>query len=178
MTKTAIVLWVLFSLSSCGTGLQISKSKVMYFDNRFSAFVDNTAFKAKASRYGSPSLLGLFEIPHLSPDSVCIKFAPTQELVLQYWENGQKKEKSFKGQFKRKGYYEIFLDNYKKEIPPLFPIFFSSYNINRIRLAQMQNGDLIIDNRWNQSGNIFLLAAGSSGRRQSFFKIRLTATSL
>jgi hypothetical protein len=39
-----------------------------------------------------------------------------------------------------------------------------------VRLAFDKNGDLIIDNSWIEGGNVFILGAGDSGRRQSFFK--------
>ena len=80
------------------------------------------------------------------------------------------KEKTFHGAFSKKGYLEIFLRNNKKEIPPLLPIIYGKYNINRIRIALTLENDLIIDNSWNEGGNIFILGVGDKGRRQQFFK--------
>jgi hypothetical protein len=37
-------------------------------------------------------------------------------------------------------------------------------------MALSIQGDLIIDNEWNESGNIFILGVGDKGRRQSYFK--------
>jgi len=130
LTRTAIIILTSFLLSSCRTGLNIKKSGVKYFDKNFSETVYNSAFKVKGHRYGSPSLLGLLEIHDEITDSVSIKFSDNYELILTYKNKNTLKTKTFKGQFSEKGYYEIFLRNESKEIPPLFPAIFASYNIN------------------------------------------------
>ena len=159
-------------LCSCGTGLSIRKSKVNYFDSNFSATVDNKSFKVKGRRYGDLTLLNLFEIRDENIDSVHISFNDSKELKLTYTFKGQEIIKTLTGYFAKKGYYEIYFRNQKKEIPPLLPIIYSNNHINRVRLALTIDGNLIIDNMWDDSGNIFILAAGSSGRRQSFFKCK------
>jgi hypothetical protein len=166
-----IIILATFFLYSCGTGLSIRKSQVKYFDVQLSGTFDNNAFKVNGRRYGSPTLLDLFEIYHIKTDSVSIIFDKSGELELTYKGNdGKFKTDSFKGAFTKKGYYEVFLRNDKKEIPPVFPIIYGKYNVNRIRLALTTEGHLIVDNKWNKSGNILFLGVGDKGRRQSFFK--------
>lgn len=176
MKRTFIVLLigsVISFLCSCGTGMNIKKSQVKYFSDHFSATINNNSYKANAQRYGSPSLLQLFEIQNEIADSVSIKFNDNHELILSYKANDTTKDKIFKGQFVEKSYYEIFLRNKKKEIPNGFPIIFSSNNINRIRIALTNQGDLIVDNMWDEGGNIFIFGVGDKGRRQSFFKTNI-----
>lgn len=174
MTKTVTLILAIFFLCSCGTVLSIRKSKVNYFNAQLSGTFDNIAFKVNGRRYGSPTLLDLFEIYNIRTDSVSVKFNGSEELELSYKDNEEKfKKESFKGTFTKKGYYEVFLRNDKKEIPPLFPIIYGKYNVNRIRIALTIQGDLIIDNKWNKSGNILFLGVGDKGRRQSFFNKKI-----
>ena len=58
-----------------------------------------------------------------------------------------------------------------KEIPPFIPIIYSRRNISRLRLAMTTAGELVVDHKWANDGNIFLLAGGGSGRAQYFFKL-------
>jgi hypothetical protein len=170
LTRILSIILTTFILCSCGTGLNIRKSKIKYFDSGFSATVDNKSFKVKGRRYGDLTLLNLFKIREATVDSVHLDFNDKKELQFTYIDKGQKTVKTFTGNFSKKGFYEIYFRNQKKEIPPLFPIFYSNNHINRVRLALTHEGDLIVDNMWDDSGNIFILATGSSGRRQSFFK--------
>ena len=148
------------------------KSQVKYFDTHFSATIYNYSFKVHGRRYGSPTLLGLLEIKNEITDSVSMSFNENRELVLTFRVNDTLRTKILKGQFSEKGYYEIFLRYKKYEIPPGFPIIYGNNNINRIRMALTLEGDLIIDNMWDEAANIFLIGAGDKGRRQSFFKTK------
>lgn len=167
-TATAIILLCLF-LNSCSSGVKVSRSQVIYFDKSFSAKVLNKPYKT-GSRYKTPTLLNLFEIseqPH--SDTVHFSFNSKNELEVTYLARGQKLTDTFAGTFHRKGFYEIYLRKKKTEIPPFLPILYSSNDIYRIRLALTPGGNLIVDNKWDRTGNIFLMGGGSSERTQSFF---------
>jgi hypothetical protein len=166
LTRTVIFIATFLLLSSCGTGLNVRKSQLKYFDKNFSATVDNNSFKIQGRRYGNPTLLELLEIYPVNTDSVSIKFIDSLKLQVSYMDSGTVMKKIFNGQFSKNGYYEIFLRNESKVIP----IIYSGHNINRIRMALTIQGDLIVDNEWNESGHILMLGAGDSGRRQSYFK--------
>jgi hypothetical protein len=56
----------------------------------------------------------------------------------------------------------------KKRI--IIPLFYTIINVDRLRIGFAKNGDLIIDNYWNKSGMIFLMAAGNSYSTQYYFK--------
>jgi hypothetical protein len=76
----------------------------------------------------------------------------------------------FEGEFNKKGYFEIYLSKDKVAIPPLFPILYSRTNINRLIIIGSREGNLIVDNYYDRSGNFFILATGSSARNQFYFK--------
>ncbi|MBT1686843.1 hypothetical protein [Dawidia soli] len=173
MARLIIILAALF-LYACGTGVSVRKSKVKYLDGQLSGTFDNNAFKVNGCRYGSPTLLDLFEIYQVRTDSVSVAFDGSGALELAYTDNdGEWKKDKLKGSFTKKGYYEVFLRNDKKEIPPFFSIIYGRYNVNRIRMVLTTEGDLIIDNTWDESANILFLGVGDKGRRQSFFRQKL-----
>jgi len=161
-----------FFLYSCRTGLNIPQSKIKYFDKNFSAAFDNKAFKTTHEKgYGIRTLFDLLEIYNAKSDSVILKFNDSGEMEMDYKDSLSMHSKKFKGKFTKEGYYEIYLRNKSIEIPPFLPIVCSSHHINRIRIAQTLEGDLIVDNFWNEGGNIFVFGGGDSGRRQSYFKL-------
>lgn len=90
MTKTVTLILAIFFLCSCGTVLSIRKSKVNYFNAQLSGTFDNIAFKVNGRRYGSPTLLDLFEIYNIRTDSVSVKFNGSEELELSYKDNEEK----------------------------------------------------------------------------------------
>ncbi|MBO9202432.1 MULTISPECIES: hypothetical protein [Niastella] len=170
MRMLLIIMLTALFLCSCSTGLNVRKSKIVYFNKEFTGTFDNNAYDVNGRRYGSPTLLGLFERYNEKADSVSILFDTSGRLELTFMDSlGTVKSEKFKGSFGKKGYYQVYLRNDKIEIPPVFPIIFGKHNINRVRLACTPEGNLIIDNQWNESGNIFLLGVGDNGRRQSFF---------
>ena len=172
MTKFLLLILITILLNSCGTGMRIRNSRVSYFDSSFAASIEVNSFKTIGSKRGISSLMHLFEIREEKVDSVFIRFNDKKELQFTYLHNGEKREKLFTGRFAKRGFYEIYFRNQKKELPPIFPIIYSVYHIKRVRLALTIEGDLIVDDMWDESGTIFIVGAGSSGRRQSFFRTR------
>ena len=165
-----LFIFILLTLTSCGTGIKISKSNFKALNKNYYATYQNNSFKTHGQRYGSPTLLSLFEIQNVIDDSVQIILNESGDFKIVYKDISGQKEKTVHGTFSTRGYLEIFLRNMKKEIPPLFPIIYGKYNINRIRIALTLENDLIIDNSWNEGGNIFILGVGDKGRRQQCFK--------
>lgn len=159
------------TLTACSSGVHVQRSNVHYFDSGFSSTVANKSVKVKGRAFGDPPLLQLFRIQDVKADSVQVFFAG-DKLTFRYTQNDRPVEKQFAGQFKSKGYYEYYFSREIIEIPPVIPIFFSRSNVNRIRLALTNEGDLIVDNKWVMGGNILILGAGDAGRRQSFFKTK------
>jgi hypothetical protein len=50
-------------------------------------------------------------------------------------------------------------------------LFYSNVDIYRVRISQTKEKDLVIDSYYERGGNIFLFAAGGSGRTQYYFKM-------
>ena len=160
--------------TACGTGLRMNKSYCIPIDDKYSGTFPNRSYKANDGNCDM-TLLQLFNIFDSKTDSVMIEFDKVGQLQITFRDslsnlNDKTRIETFQGYFSHKGYYEIYLKKEKKEIPPLFPIIYSDYNIDRIRIAFTTENDLIIDNKWKLGGNIFLMAAGDSDRTQYFFK--------
>ena len=173
MKKTFIIVLIYFVLCSCKTNIKVIKSNKEHFCQFYGTF-DNNAFKVvRGNRYGSPSLLELFEIYHIKTDSVTIECDSMGELKLIFVDKEKNiTEKTIKGSYSNKGYLEIFLRYESKKFPPFIPIIYGKYNINKIRLSLTENGDLIVDNKWIEGGHIFIFGVGDSGNRKSYFKRR------
>lgn len=91
-------------------------------------------------------------------------------LELVYKEKSVVKTLSFQVKLKRKGYLEMLSVNKKIQIPPFFPLLYSKVDFNRIRVGFTANGELIVDNKWEKSGRVFIFMGGAGGRMQYFFK--------
>jgi hypothetical protein len=159
-------------LPACGTGMGVGirKTEIKFITKSFSGTFLNKPYKVHAKRYGVLSLSETFEIADIKADTVGISFDENSILKINYWDGYSLRTKSFNGVFTKKGYYEVFLHNVKKEIPPFFPIIYSHYDVKRIRVVSNMVGELIIDHEWQEGGSMFILAAGDSGRRRSYFR--------
>ncbi|RAR46822.1 hypothetical protein B0I10_11439 [Flavobacterium lacus] len=158
-------------VSSCGTGLKISSDKLSGINSNFKGTFQNNPHK-KASKKGTPSdsdILELLNILNKKSDSVSVSFI-SNKLVIKYDDILGKSAAYFDGKFSEKGYYEIYFSKKNIQIPPLLPIFYSKVDIDRIRISLTQENELIIDSYYSRGGNIFLMAAGGSGRSQFYFK--------
>ncbi|RKS02856.1 hypothetical protein C8C84_2586 [Flavobacterium sp. 102] len=76
----------------------------------------------------------------------------------------------YQGKFSKKGYYEIFIRKKNIQIPPVLHLLYSKIDIYRLRISLNKEKELIIDSYYKRGGNVFLLAAGGSGRTQYYFK--------
>lgn len=174
MIRLTITTLTILILGSCRSGVGIRKANTNYFDSSFSVMVNNKSFKIKDQKYKDRTLLNLFKINEEKADTVYMSFNNSKELKITFTDKGQTITKTFAGEFTRRGYFEIYFSNKRIEIPPLLPIIYSNNNIDRIRIALTIEGDLIVDNKWDHSGSIFLLAGGGIGRQQSYFKCKYT----
>lgn len=163
------ILAVLFI--SCGSGLKTSRQQVRPVSPSYSALVNNDPHHVAHNRNGATqTLLRLFEISDVAQSRISVSFTAANELQLSYLSQGQTKTVNFRGRFKQKGYYEVLLRNKRTEVPPLLPVFYSQVDVKRLRIALTAENDLLVDDTWQRTGNIFFLAGGASGRTQSVFK--------
>ena len=166
---TAFVLTTL--LISCGTGMKIPSEKILNIDSEFRGSFSNISHKVttKNGIEKNSDILTLLNIVNNKSDSISVRFSSKNELAVTY--NGilGKSTEYFKGKFSKRGYFEIYLKKKNIQIPPLFPIIYSKTDINRLRINLTKENTLIIDKYFSRGGNIFLLAAGGSGRFQYYF---------
>lgn len=173
--KLILYILTLIFFSSCGTRMKIDNKNFNKITNNFSGTFSMYPHKVKSKQktnYKS-NLLHLLNQSNVNTSKikkVSFKFNENYGLMIYYESFFGTEIEYFKGKFKKNGYYEIYFSKKRVEIPPLFPLFYSKVNINRIRIGLNKNGDLIIDNYQNRSANIFLLAGGNTLRSQSFFK--------
>src|SRR5688500_16544415 len=93
MGNLIITILATLFLFSCSTGLGVRKSQVMYFDSQFTGTFNNNAYEVNGRRYGSPTLLELFEIYNVKADSVSMFFNKSGELELTYTDSEGKFKK-------------------------------------------------------------------------------------
>ena len=172
MIRKLITILIIVVFSSCGTGLKISKNNFTPIDNSFKGTYENKSILKKGrNNYNSnPTILDFFEIYKSNADSIQMYFDANNNLILTFRDSLGVRSETFNGQFNKKGYYEIFIRKYKKEIPPFFPIIYGTRDIKRLRIGLTKQMELVIDNKWARNGNIFILAGGGSGRYRSHFK--------
>lgn len=172
MVRNISFMALLALLTSCGTGLRISKSDFKPIESDFSKSFANQSFKTSKSIDGitnGPKLLEQFGVSASDAEMVSLIFK-NDSLDLVYTEKSAVKKLSFQVKHTRKGYLEILSVIKKIQIPPFLPFLYSNVDYNRTRIGFTINGELIIDNKWEKSGNLFIFMGGAGGRTQYFFK--------
>ena len=169
-----LTLIISFLLISCGTGLKTPQEKLSRIDSNFKGTLVNTSHKKnlKNKVFFNTDILTLFNLKDKKSDSVSISFTSNDELKLTYEDILGKTTEYYKGKFSKKGYYEIYLRKKNIQIPPILHILYSNKDIYRLRINLTKEKELIIDSYSNIGGNVFLFAAGNSGRHQHYFKLK------
>ena len=177
MTTERTLKYIVFTatillLYSCGTGMSLSKKDFSPIDKKFLGIFENRSSLTKGRHYSSsqPTILDFFELYKIAADSIHFHFDSDDKLTLTFNDSLRLRTEKFDGKFRGKGYYEIFIRNHKREIPPLFPIIYSTRNIKRLRLGLTNDNNLVIDNKWARDGNILLFVGGGGERYQSYFR--------
>lgn len=172
MVRNTLFIALLSLLFSCGTGLRISKSDFKPIEDDFSTSFANQSFKTSKSITGSesgPTLLELFGVSENEAELVTLTFK-NDSLDIVYKDKSVVKTLSFQVKHKGKRYLEILSVNKKIQIPPFLPFLYSNVDFNRMRLGFTTNGELVIDDKWEKSGSVFIFMGGGGGRTQYFFK--------
>ncbi len=145
------ILMSVFVFTSCGT-MRINKT------SDFAAIKDIKEINGHyLNRGDGSSILSCFNIREYA-DFVTIAAENSGEIKLTYYNDSIKQEQVFVGQMKKK-YWEIYFSKQQFFIP----LIYSSCSIDRIRVGKSKDGKLLIRNFFDQSGNLLLLAGGSSG---------------
>jgi hypothetical protein len=178
MTKLPTYLlcyWCIFSiaasLTSCGKTLPLRKKHTQPLNQQFKGTFHNQAFQISGRNpyQGHTSILQELEIFPQESEWISIEFGRNNELYLHYPKGGDTITSMFQGKFKKNGSYQIWLRRKRIEIPPFFPIIYSRVDIKRLRFHLDLENNLVIHNKWARTANIFILAAGGSGKYNSYF---------
>ena len=178
--KVAIFLLVvamfILTFTSCGTYQHFIThefSKISYINELDGFYVNKSepvrgtvhtseAFRSEEDleRYGY--LLRLFRIFDIA-DTVYITMLSTNEIKVTYCIDSIGHERIFKGKLKRK-YFEV----YHGKAQLIIPFIYSNIFVSRIRIGKFDDGNLLIRNFYEDSGNILIFAGGSGGWEQGF----------
>ena len=165
MRNTTLIIFSAL-LASCGTRLEIHKSELQSINANFTGTYNNLPYKSEGKNQSFLLLLNQAENTQI----LSLTFTNDKHLSVKYEDTNGPHEQVLKGKFKANKFYEIDLKKKKIEIPPLIPILYSKYDIDRVRIAVLKNGDLVIDKFWKRGGNIFILGGGGNGRNQNYFR--------
>lgn len=164
ITKLLTYVFILCYFTSC-TGVRMYKSELHPIDANFKGSFHNRALMPKTVGADS-TLLNLFELYGYKADSVALQFNSNNQLELRFGKEGY--SRTFVGKFKH-GYYQIYLRKEKGGFPPFVPLFYDTRDIDRLRITLTKTGDLIVDNKWERTARVLIMAGGGSGRKQYQF---------
>lgn len=99
----------------------------------------------------------LFDISN-NADFITISFENSNKLKLSFYNDTISQTAYFEGKFNGK-FFEIYLQ--KKQF--FIPLIYSNVNINRLRIGKSKKGELLVQNFYDQSGNLLLFAGGYGG---------------
>lgn len=168
----------LFLIYSCGT----------YRINKTSDFVPLTDLQKLNGKYIALSertnknknisyLLQNFNIDKEKADFANLTFTEPNKVRLNYIvdskEGSIEKEIVLEGTRKKK-----FLQIYFSKEQSFIPLIYSKINVQRIRIGQDKNGELLIMSFYDRSGNFLFLGAGSSSESANLFKKSTNYTGL
>jgi hypothetical protein len=160
------------TLSSCGNNFPLRKKNIHALTPAFSWEFENHSYQIQGRNpyTEKTSILHEFEIFPAADSSVHIQFDSSQNLLLTYHNGIDFSTIPFNGRFKKNGSYQIWIRRKRIEIPPLFPIFYSQIDIKRLRLVLDLEDNLVIHNKWARTANVFIFAAGGSGKYNSYIR--------
>lgn len=166
--RTALVLLAIV-LVGCGSGMKVAREELVPLRAGFAATYHVRPVRTQHRRQPDPDLLRTFELSNTGTDTVQLSIDAQGLLTLHYQDDGPRTEQ-FIGTFSTRGYFEVYTRKEVKEVPPVVPIIHGRRMVNRIRLMMSTDSSLVLDNKWENTANIFLMAGGGSGRSQYFFE--------
>ncbi len=170
MKKILLLTLLFFAIYSCGT----------YRINKTSDFVKLADLQVLNGNYIGKSeitsknkntnyILQNFNINNEKADFVQLTFQEPNAVKLNYLVDSDKgteaKEIILKGERK-----EQFLEIYFSKKQSFIPLIYSLIDVSRIRIGQDKNGDLLIKDFYDRSGNILFFGAGASDERSCNYK--------
>lgn len=155
----------LFVLHSCGT-YRVNKTSEFVKIADLKSLNGNYIARSKVTKSNKnlSSLLQNFNINDEKADFVNLTFKEPDTVKLTYLADSKsgtlERELILKGVRKSK-----FLEIYFSKQQSFLPLIYSTINVRRIRIGQDKNGELLIMDFFDNSGNFLVFGAGSSSER-------------
>jgi hypothetical protein len=165
-TTTVLLLSLAVTIYSCKAGRPLNKGDYYSINKDFSGAFKNKSYESMGS--GDSTILNFFEISAtLSSDTITLSFDSIGNLNVQFQDAGKARTKKFKGKFSEKGgYFTVYIERNIKR-----GFLLNHRTIDRLRIAQTQDNNLIIENWYQDSGSaLIILAAGHSYRKIGFYE--------
>jgi len=158
---TAVIILLLFPLLfSCSTEDRFQRKDMVNLKRKISGNYSNSSVK---KRDYQPKLFSFFNLK--KEDSVVGINTEKNKLYVNYLDaSGKKHCMAFDGKFKRKS-FEFYLE-YKTILAP--PILISTQK-QKIILTLNNNADLVLYHEFDNSGMLFIMGAGHTGRNKYTF---------
>lgn len=165
LLKFCFVMLIGLFLNSCGT-LKFNKTKeFVKFDSSITELngkYDGTSTPTKRNNHQ----LNILQLFNLEGEADFVDLMIEQNKVkLNYLESAENKEVVFEGKMRNK-----FLEIYFKKKQIVIPLLYSQIEVDRIRIGKDKDGNLVIMNYAEHSGNILFMAAGHFDELPFIFK--------
>jgi len=165
LLKFCFLILVGLILNSCGT-LKFNKTKEFVKFNssmtELNGHYDGTSTPTKRNNHQ----LNILQLFNLEGEADFVDLMVDQNKVkLNYLEGTENKEVVFEGKMRNK-----FLEIYFKKKQTVIPLLYSQIEVDRIRIGKDKDGNLVIMNYAEQSGNILFMAAGHFDELPFIFK--------
>lgn len=160
--RVLILILSTFLIYSCGTyriNNTLDFEEISNLEKLNGKYVANSEIRKKDE--SSQNALGIFNVFKENTDFINLVFEEPNKLKLTYLldtnEGIVEKEVLFEGKRKKK-----FLEIYFSKKQFFIPLILSSVYIDRVRIGQDKNGDLIIRNFHDNSGNLLFIGGGNA----------------
>ncbi|SMC72649.1 hypothetical protein SAMN06296427_106197 [Moheibacter sediminis] len=152
--------------NSCGT-LKFNKTKeFVKFNSSISELSGKYYGNSESTKRNNNHSINILKLFNLEGEADVINLSIDQDKVkLTYLQGADNKEVVLEGKMKNK-----FMEIYFKKNQTVIPLLYSQIEVDRIRIGKDKEGNLVIMNYAEHSGNILFMAAGHYDELPFIFK--------
>lgn len=165
LLKFSLLFIIVLTLQSCGT-LKFNKTKEFVEFNPSITELNGEYYGNSEPTKRDYHQLNILQLFNLEEKADFVNLSIDQNKIkLNYLQGSENKEVAFEGKIRNK-----FLEIYFKKKQIIIPLFYSHIEIDRIRIGKDKNGNLVIMNYAENTGNILFFAAGTYDELPFIFK--------
>lgn len=166
LLKISFIILLGLIFNSCGT-LKFNKTKeFVKFNPSINELNGEYYGNSESTKRNNNQTINILQLFNLEREADFINLSIDQSKVkLNYLQGTENKEFVFEGKMRNK-----FLEIYFKKKQTVIPLLYSSIEIDRIRIGKDKDGNLVIMNFAEHSGNILFMAAGHYDELSYIFK--------